>query len=74
MGSHASAVHRGPWNRGKIADQEGPIKLKDIRALIATLMPPSTTTRKSAACASIVGDARTVSPEGLGASCARARF
>jgi hypothetical protein len=33
MGSVANAVHRGPWNKGKIVGQKAPFKLKDIWAL-----------------------------------------
>jgi hypothetical protein len=33
MGSNANAVHREPWNKGKIAGQKAPSKLKDIWAL-----------------------------------------
>ena len=33
MGSNASAVHREPWNKGKIVGLEAPFKLKDIWAL-----------------------------------------
>jgi hypothetical protein len=30
MGSNANAVHREPWNKGKIVGQKAPFKLKDI--------------------------------------------
>lgn len=33
MESNASAVHREPWNRGKIVGQKAPFKLKDNWAL-----------------------------------------
>jgi len=33
MGSEANAVHREPWNKGKIVGQKAPFKLKDIWAL-----------------------------------------
>ena len=33
MGSDANAVHREPWNKGKIVGQKAPFKLKDIWAL-----------------------------------------
>lgn len=33
MESNASAVHREPWNKGKIVGQKAPFKLKDIWAL-----------------------------------------
>ena len=33
MGSVANAVHREPWNKGKIVGQKAPFKLKDIWAL-----------------------------------------
>jgi hypothetical protein len=33
MGSVANAVHREPWNKGKIVGQKSPFKLKDIWAL-----------------------------------------
>lgn len=33
MGSNANAVHREPWNKGKIVGQKAPFKLKDIWAL-----------------------------------------
>ena len=32
MGSNANAVHREPWNKGKIVGQKAPFKLKDIWA------------------------------------------
>ena len=33
MGSVDNAVHREPWNKGKIVGQKAPFKLKDIWAL-----------------------------------------
>jgi len=33
MGSVAKAIHRAPWNKGKIVSQKAPFKLKDIWAL-----------------------------------------
>ena len=33
MGSVVNAVHREPWNKGKIVGQKAPFKLKDIWAL-----------------------------------------
>ena len=33
MGTVANAAHREPWNKGKIAGQKAPFKLKDIWAL-----------------------------------------
>ena len=33
MESNASAIHREPWNKGKIVGQKAPFKLKDIWAL-----------------------------------------
>ena len=33
MGSNANAIHREPWNKGKIVGQKAPFKLKDIWAL-----------------------------------------
>ena len=33
MESNANAVHREPWNKGKIVGQKAPFKLKDIWAL-----------------------------------------
>ena len=33
MGSSANAVHREPWNKGKIVGQKAPFKVKDIWAL-----------------------------------------
>jgi hypothetical protein len=32
-GSNANAVHREPWDKGKIVGQKAPFKLKDIWAL-----------------------------------------
>ena len=33
MGSNANAIHREPWNKGKIIGQKAPFKLQDIWAL-----------------------------------------
>jgi hypothetical protein len=33
MGTASNAVHREPWNKGKIVGQKAPFKLKDIWAL-----------------------------------------
>ena len=33
MGTAANAVHREPWNKGRIVGQKAPLKLKDIWAL-----------------------------------------
>ena len=33
LGSVDNAVHREPWNKGKIVGQKAPFKLKDIWAL-----------------------------------------
>ena len=33
MGTAAKATYREPWNKGKIAGQKAPFKLKDIWAL-----------------------------------------
>ena len=33
MGSEANAIHREPWNKGKIIGQKAPFKVKDIWAL-----------------------------------------
>ena len=33
MGSASNAVHREPWNKGKIVGQKAPFKIKDIGAL-----------------------------------------
>jgi hypothetical protein len=33
MASNTSAVHREPWNKGKIVGQKAPFELKDIWAL-----------------------------------------
>ena len=33
MGSNANAIHREPWNKGKIVEQKAPFELKDIWAL-----------------------------------------
>jgi hypothetical protein len=30
MGSAANAIHREPWNKGKIVGQKAPFKLEDI--------------------------------------------
>ena len=37
MGSSANAVHREPWNKGKIVAQKSPFKVKDIWALLVRL-------------------------------------
>ena len=37
MGSVSNAVHREPWNKGKIVGQKAPFKIKDIWALRARL-------------------------------------
>jgi hypothetical protein len=41
MGSNANAVHREPWNEGKIVGQKAPFKLKDIWALRVCLQMES---------------------------------
>jgi len=41
MGSVANAVHREPWNKGKIVGQKAPSKLKDIWALRVRLQMES---------------------------------
>ena len=41
MGSVANAVHREPWNKGKIVGQKAPFKLKDIWALRVRLQMES---------------------------------
>ena len=41
MGSNANAVHREPWNKGKIVGQKAPFKLKDIWALRVRLQMDS---------------------------------
>ena len=41
MGSNANAVHREPWNKGKIVGQKAPFKLKDIWALRVRLQMES---------------------------------
>jgi len=41
MGSTANAVHREPWNKGKIVGQKAPFKLKDIWALRVRLQMES---------------------------------
>ena len=41
MGSVANAVHREPWNKGKIVGQKTPFKLKDIWALRVRLQMES---------------------------------
>jgi hypothetical protein len=33
MGTASNAVHREPWNKGKLVGQKAPFKLKDIWAL-----------------------------------------
>jgi hypothetical protein len=33
MGTAGNAVHREPWNKGKLVGQKAPFKLKDIWAL-----------------------------------------
>ena len=33
MESVTSAIHREPWNKGKIVGQQSPFKVKDIWAL-----------------------------------------
>ena len=33
MGTAGNAIHREPWNKGKIVGQKAPFKLKDIWAL-----------------------------------------
>jgi hypothetical protein len=30
MGTAGSAVHREPWNKGKLVEKKAPFKLKDI--------------------------------------------
>jgi site-specific recombinase XerC len=37
MGTTAPALHRDPWNKGKLVSQKAPFKLKDIWALRARL-------------------------------------
>ena len=41
MGTVANAVHREPWNKGKIVGQKAPFKLKDIWALRVRLQMES---------------------------------
>lgn len=41
MESNVSAVHREPWNKGKIVGQKAPFKVKDIRALRVRLQMES---------------------------------
>ena len=41
MGSNANAVHREPWNKGKIVGQKAPFKLKDIWAIRVRLQMES---------------------------------
>ena len=41
MGSNANAIHREPWNKGKIVGQKAPFKLKDIWALRVRLQMES---------------------------------
>ena len=33
MGSNANAIHREPWNKGKIVGRKAPFKLQDVWAL-----------------------------------------
>ena len=41
MGTAGNAVHREPWNKGKIVGQKAPFKLKDIWALRVRLQMES---------------------------------
>jgi hypothetical protein len=41
MGSVANAVHREPWNKGKIVGQKAPLKVKEIWALRVRLQMES---------------------------------
>jgi hypothetical protein len=41
MESNANAVHREPWNKGKIVGQKAPFKIKDIWALRVRLQMES---------------------------------
>ena len=41
MGASANAVHREPWNKGKIVGQKAPFKVKDIWALRVRLQMES---------------------------------
>ena len=41
MGSASNAVHREPWNKGKIVGQKAPFKIKDIWALRVRLQMES---------------------------------
>ena len=41
MGSNVNAVHREPWNKGKVVGQKAPFKLKDIWALRVRLQMES---------------------------------
>jgi hypothetical protein len=41
MGSVSNAVHREPWNKGKIVGQKAAFKIKDIWALRARLQMES---------------------------------
>jgi hypothetical protein len=41
MGTNVNAVHRQPWNKGKIVGQKAPFKLKDIWALRVRLQMES---------------------------------
>ena len=60
MGSVANAVHREPWNKGKIVGQKAPFKLKDIWALRVRLQMEnrcasllSSTWESTASCAAV---------------------
>ena len=41
MESNVRAVHREPWNKGKIVGQKAPFKVKDIWALRVRLQMES---------------------------------
>src|SRR5512144_496552 len=41
MGSNVNAIHREPWNKGKLVGQKAPFKLKDIWALRVRLQMES---------------------------------
>ena len=41
MESNVNAVHREPWNKGKIVGQKAPFKVKDIWALRVRLQMES---------------------------------
>ncbi len=43
MESVANAIHREPWNKGKIVGQKAPFKVKDIWALRVRLQMESRT-------------------------------